>query len=295
MSICWGPKVHQTRFWEPSSRSTVSTGASALRVRISASCFFVGLPVAWTLCRMHRVGAARQLPGVSQQASANWWHKDQPTAVKPHSMGTLLLGHLPYCSGMLQWLHDSMGGQGCHAIWCLQLAPCGIPERQKLGIHVRHDTAVSWHSPSPNSSVASRKCAESAWTSAPASRSEAGLRTVGPEPVPVDEHVSKLALVAMLQVVLELCGGWADVVDHELHRDIVVLRKVCHILPGAFRRVHLLQQLDALGVNMGQMLQTWVGTTGQRRCMGGWVLVLLLAFCLLFGARPDPASGPRHG
>ena len=67
MSICWGPKVHQTRFWEPSFRSTVSTGASALRVRISASCFLVGLPVACTLCRMHRAGTAQQLPGVSQQ------------------------------------------------------------------------------------------------------------------------------------------------------------------------------------------------------------------------------------
>ena len=129
--------------------------------------------------------------------------------------------------------------------------------------------------------------------------SEGGLRTVGPELVPVDEHVSKLALVTMLQVVLELCGGWADVVDHELHRDIKVLRKVCHILPGAFLRVHLLQQLNALGVNKNQKLQTWAETTGKRQSMSGWVLVLMLTSCLLDGARPDPAvpqaSGLRHG
>ena len=50
MSICWGPKVHHTRFLEPSFRSTVSTGASGLRVRISASWFFVGLPAAsWVI------------------------------------------------------------------------------------------------------------------------------------------------------------------------------------------------------------------------------------------------------
>lgn len=46
MSICWVPKVHHTRFLEPSRRSTVSTGASAFRVRMTASWFLVGLPAA---------------------------------------------------------------------------------------------------------------------------------------------------------------------------------------------------------------------------------------------------------
>ena len=82
----------------------------------------------------------------------------------------------------------------------------------------------------------------------------AGVRTVGPELVPVDEHVGELALVTVLQVVLELGGGRADVVDHELHGDIKVLRKVRHILPGAFLRVHLLQQLNGAWCGKARMV-----------------------------------------
>lgn len=42
MSICWGLKVHQTFSWPPAFRSTVSTGASALRVLIRSKSSSVG-------------------------------------------------------------------------------------------------------------------------------------------------------------------------------------------------------------------------------------------------------------
>jgi hypothetical protein len=42
MSICCGPKVHQSSRWLPSCSVTSSLGCSALRVRISSRSFSVG-------------------------------------------------------------------------------------------------------------------------------------------------------------------------------------------------------------------------------------------------------------
>ena len=72
------------------------------------------------------------------------------------------------------------------------------------------------------------------------SRLVAGLkRTSLPKLVPVYEHGPEFRLGAMGQEILEFCGCWGDVVDHELDHQVILLCQPVNVFPGALLWIHL--------------------------------------------------------